>query len=341
MIFKVSENFKGSCVLPTLKKAIWANMTLSITGNDLRAEDIKDVVRKGILIPVDEDYDQDAIEMDHDVIIINNTDQVLVLGQTALRPNGSLPISKDDAKIPEIITAAEDGIITILSDEGEEPYIKKKVAKKKKKKKAKAKVEKPKETEEIEEVEEKDVEVIETHEYVAPETGEDKEPVAMTWDFREKKAVEAVKIPKSEDFVRVGDGEFDDVDFIDGEDEEEVEVKKVVKKKAVQKKTKKKTKKKAAKKKTTKKKASVRKTKKKGTKTKSKKVKTLKPVGEKRLPKTEIDAIMELDSRGNPIGDKPGETLRHLIDSIDTGEDVSFVDDEQSLDRYQKRTDMD
>ena len=49
---------------------------------------------------------------------------------------------------------------------------------------------------------------------------------------------------------------------------------------------------------------------------------------------------MELDSRGNPIGDKPGDTLRHLIDSIDTGEEVGFVDSEQALDRYKKRTDM-
>lgn len=315
MIFKVSEKFKGSCVLPTINRAIWANMTISITGNDLRASDVKDVVRKGILIPVDEDYDHDAIEKDHDVIIVNNTDKVLVLGRIALRPNGSLPISKDEAKILEIIAAAKDGSITILSDEEEEPYIKK-VSKKKTTKKAKKA---------------KKVEVIEELDYVAPETGEDKEPTATTWDFREKKSVEAIKVPKSEDFLVVGEDEKDDLDFIDAE--EEVEVKKTTKKKT--------TKKKIAKKKTTKKKVVAKKTKKKETKRKSKKVKTLQPVGEKRLPKTEMDAIMELDSRGNPIGDKPGDTLRHLIDSIDTGKDVGFVDDEQSLDRYKKRTDMD
>ena len=328
MIFKVSEKFKGSCVLPTINKAIWANMTLSITGNDLRAGDIKDVVRKGILIPIDEDYDPDLIEKDHDVIIINNTDMVLVLGKTALRPNGSLPISKDDAQIPEIITAAEDGIITILSDEGEEPYIKKKATKKKatKKKATKKTTKKAKK---------KDVEVIEASDYVAPESGEDKDPIAVTWNPQTQETEEAIKVPKSEDFLKVGEGEFDDIDFVDGE-EETKEVKKTIKKK----KTKKKSKKNIAKKKSTKKKAAVKKTKKKGKKVKSKKVKTLKPVGEKRLPKTDIDAIMELDSRGNPIGDKPGETLRHLIDNVDTGKDVSFVDDEQALDRYKNRNDM-
>jgi uncharacterized protein YdbL (DUF1318 family) len=330
MIFKVSDNFKGSCVLPTINKAIWAKMTVSITGNDLRAGDIKDAVRKGILIPVDEDYDHDAIEKDHDVIIINNTDRVLVLGQTALRPNGSLPISKDDAKIPEIIAAEADGIVTILSDEDEETYVtiqketkkketKKKVVKKKAKKKVVAKKAKKKVVKKAEE-----------QDYIAPETGEDKDPVATTWDFRAKKSVKAIKIPKSEDFIKVGDDEREDVGFIDGEEEDEVKVKK----------TSKKTKKKATKKKTSKKKASVKKTNKKETKGKSKKVNTLQPVGEKRLPKTAMDAIMELDSRGNPIGDKPGETLRHLIDSIDAPKDVGFVDNEQSLDRYKKRTDM-
>lgn len=329
MIFKVSEEFKGSCVLPTINKAIWANMTLSITGNDLRAHDIKEVVRRGILIPVDEDYDHDAIEKDHDVIIVNNTDRVLVLGKTALRPNGSLPISKDEAKVIEIVRAAADGFITILSDEEDEPCVKKKKAKKKAVKKAAKKA--------VKKSKKKDVEVIETPDYVAPETGEDKEPTATTWDFREKKAVEAIKVPKSEDFTKVGEDEREDIDFIDGE-EEEIEVKKTVKKKIAKKKA---TKKKAAKKKIAKKKVFVRKTKKKGTKGKSKKVKTLTPVGEKRLPKTYMDAAMELDSRGRPIGDKPGDTLRHLIDSINAPEDVGFVNDEQSLDRYNKRTDMD
>ena len=63
-------------------------------------------------------------------------------------------------------------------------------------------------------------------------------------------------------------------------------------------------------------------------------------MGEKRLPKTAMDAAMDLDSRGNPIGEKPGDTLQHLIDSLNPPEDVSFSDDEQALDRYNKRTDM-
>jgi len=329
MIFKVSEKFKGSCVLPTLKKAIWAGMTISITGNKLRASDVKDVVRKGILIPVDKDYDHDAIEKDHDVIIINNTDRVLVLGKTALRPNGSLPISKDEAEIPEIISAEEDGIITIISDE--ETYVEKKTAKKKTTKK---KAEKKKTTKKDKK---KDVKVIEASDFVTPESGEDKNPVAVTWNPQTQTTEEAIKIPKSEDFIKVGEDEREDMDFIDGEDEIEEEIEVKAKKVAKKKKT---TKKKTIKKKVAKKKTVAKKTKKKVSKAKKKKVTTLKPVGEKRLPKTEMDAMLELDSRGNPLTEKPGDILKHMIDDINYGEDVSFADDEQALDRYRKRTDM-
>lgn len=298
MIFKVSEKFKGSCVLPTLNKAIWAKMTISIAGNDLNADDIKGAIRKGILIPMDEEYDALEFQKDHDVIIINNTDRVLVLGGITLRPNGSLPISKDEAAQPVIVSAGENEYITILSDEGEEPYIKRKKSTKKKVSKKTKKEKTPEEPE-----------------FVTPESGEDKDPTATTWNFKSKELEEAEKIHKVEEFVKVGEEE-------NGEDIEFVDEKKTTKKK-------------------TKKKASVKKkTKKKGKKTKSKKVKEIEPVGEKRLPKTTADAVIELDSRGNPIGEKPGDTLKHLIDSLNSSEDVAMVDDEQALNDYKNRNDM-
>lgn len=317
MIFKVSDKFKGSCVLPTINKAIWANMVLSISGNDLRADDIKDVVRRGILIPEDKDYDKDEIEKDHDVIIINNTKRVLILGKIALRPNGSLPISKDDAKSASIISAAEEGCITILSDEGEETYVRKKSAKKKDKK-SKIKKGNKKEVDD---------------DFITPETGEDKDPVAQVWNFQTKESEEAVKISKTQETKIIDDNpEANDVDFVDKKEEEP-------KKKSTKKKTKKKATKKAKKKAT--KKSTKKKSKKEETKPKSKNVKTLEPIGERKVPKTEMDAAIELDSRGNPIGDKPGETLRHLIDSVNNGEEVSFVDEEQKIERYNKRADLD
>ena len=266
MIFKVSEKLKGSIALPTLNQAIWAKMTVCVSGNDLRANDIRDVIKKGILVPINDKYDEEDMQKDHDVIIVNNTDQVLVLGDLVLRPNGSLPISKEYSQTVSIIAAGEKDIITIISDEGDKPYIKKKKV--------------------------------------------------------------AEKAPKTEDFTQVDKEENDDLEFV-----EDLEVKKVSRKKADNKKT--------VKKKTTKNKVSAKKkTKKKEITSKKKKIKTLEPVGEKKLPKTEFDAAMELDSRGNPICEKPGDTLKHLIDRISSPEDVNFADNEQKLERYNNRTDM-
>ena len=69
-------------------------------------------------------------------------------------------------------------------------------------------------------------------------------------------------------------------------------------------------------------------------------VKVIEAVGDKKLPKTQADADIELDSRGNPL-ENASDTLNHLIDSLSSPEDLSFVDNEQNLDRYQKRDDMD
>lgn len=279
MIFKVSKKFKGSCVLPTLKKAIWADMNISIGGNDLRADDVKDAVKKGILIPVDKKYKVEDFKKDHDVIITNNTEQVIILGKIALRPLSSLSISKDDAKALPIIEAAKADNITILSDEGDESYIKRKKKTSKK---------------------------VKQLENTIPETGEDKEVTPVTWNFRTKETEEAEKISKSAVSIDIKD-------------------KKTKKKKAIKKKV-------IKKKKTTK-----RKTKKKETTSKSKKVKVIEPVGEKKIPKTVFDAAIELDSRGNPIGETPGDTLQHLIDNLNAPEEIGFVDNEQANERYKNR----
>ena len=130
MIFKVSEDFKGSCVLPTLERAIWAGVILSISGNDLNAGDIQDAISKGILISVDKKYKQNE-QKDNEVVIVNNTNRLLTLGNRTLKANGSLPITKDEAESPRLIAAAANGFITIVSDEGEETYIRRKGAKKK------------------------------------------------------------------------------------------------------------------------------------------------------------------------------------------------------------------
>jgi len=63
-------------------------------------------------------------------------------------------------------------------------------------------------------------------------------------------------------------------------------------------------------------------------------------VGDKRIPKNQMDAAVELDSRGRPL-ENASDALNHLIDSLTEPDEVSFVDDEQAQDRYENRTDMD
>jgi len=160
--------------------------------------------------------------------------------------------------------------------------------------------------------------------YIVPESGEDRKVKPVVWDFREQEIKDAQVVPKAEDIVKIEDEDIK-IDFVDDEEKEEEE---------------KKSTKKMTKKKTTTKKSVKKTTKKKETKAKSKKVKTVMPVGEKKELKTSMDAAIELDSRGNPLGNKPSDTLQHLVDEVNAPEDISFADQEQAKERYNKRNDM-
>jgi len=157
--------------------------------------------------------------------------------------------------------------------------------------------------------------------YVVPKSGEDREVKPKTWDFRAQKIKEAQPVPKSEEVVRIDENEEnEDVEFVDDK-----------KKKTTKKKSKKKTTKKKIKKKTTKKKEITK---------KNKKVKTIEPVGEQKIPKNVMDAAIELDSRGNPIVEKPSEILQHMIDELNAPKDVDFADKQQAQERHNKRNDI-
>ena len=160
--------------------------------------------------------------------------------------------------------------------------------------------------------------------YIVPESGEDRKVKPVVWDFREQEIKDAQVVPKAEDIVKIEDEDIK-IDFVDDEEKEEEE---------------KKSTKKMTKKKTTTKKSVKKTTKKKETKAKSKKVKTVMPVGEKKELKTSMDAAIELDSRGNPLGNKPSDILQHLIDDINAPGDIDFADQEQAKERYNKRNDM-
>jgi hypothetical protein len=301
MIFKVPNSFEGSCVLGSIGRALSAGTTISISGNDLYALDIKEAIEKKILVPVKEKYDAKMKKIKHDVIIKNKTNSVLVLGELLLRPLSTLPISKDKIETDQIKAAVQHKLVEIISDE-EPVKVKTVKSKKKKKKKSKKKVVKAKK-------------------YVPPKTGEDINVNPVVWDFRDQSLKEGEKPPKTEEVIRIDEGKDkgEDIDFIDDD--------------------KKKAKKKTKKRKKTKKKKSKKNIKKKGISTKKKNIKEIKPIGDKKLPKTQADAAIELDSRGKPLG-KPSDTLQHMIDVANEPEDVGFADDDLALERYNKRKDM-
>ena len=318
MIFTVPKNFKGSFVLNTLDRALSKGMTVSISGNKLYATDIKMAIAAGILVPVGDEYGEDKIGVSHDVVLVNKTSRVMVLGETVLNPNGSLLVSKDALGDTAIKAAIKNGLIGVISKDA--PKKKKATKKAVKKKITKKKV--------VKKVVEEEVFDEDEEQFVH---GSERQVKAKVWNFREQESEEAQIVPQTPDMISVDEEEVEDIDFVD----EPLEAQKV---KAKKKKVTKKAKKKAVKK--AKKKKAVKKTiKKKGKATKKRKVKALEPVGDKRIPKTQMDAAIELDSRGRPLG-KASDTLNHLIDSIDTSE-VAFVDDEQAQARYNDRTDMD
>ena len=303
MIFKVSEKIKGSCVLPTLNRVISEGMELSITGNDLYQGDIKSAIKNGVLVPSKEKYTEEMSKIKPSVILINKTDRVLILGDIVLKPKFSLSISKEKRNDLDVLSAEKRGLIEIVSDE-------KKVIKEKVKKEVKEKL----------------------SDYVVPESGEDIKVKPVIWDFREQEIKDAQVVPKAEDIVKIEDEDIK-IDFIDEKEEEE-------EKEKTTKKTTKKPTKKMIKKKTITKKAVKKTTKKKETTSKNRKVRKVMPVGEKKEPKNVMDAAIELDSRGNPLVDKPSDTLQHLVDEVNAPEDISFADQEQAKERYNKRNDM-
>lgn len=302
MIFKVPDDVKGSFILSSLKKACWAKMQISITGNDLYAPDVKAAVKRGILVPFIEGEYDDIEDISDEAVIVNRSGRNLVLDNVVLKPGKSAIISRTQAESGIMQGAESDGLISIIT---ESPVlgnveIKKKTTKKKTTKK------KDKET---------------TVEYVEPIEDHIEEPnaIAKVWDFQKGESQDAKMVNKVSDVIEIDmEDDIKDIDMVD-------DTKKSIKKKTAKKKS---TKKKKATKKTTKKA-----TKKKGKSVKSKKVKEIRPVGEVR---EHPDVAMPLDSRGNFIGEKPSDVLESLIDEH-TPDDISFADKEQEVEKKQNR----
>ncbi len=297
MIFKVPENVKGSFTLNTLSRPLWANVEVSINGNDLYAPDVKAAIKNKMLVPYIEGEYDDMFGVSHKVKVINKAGKTLILGSIILRKGTAQMIDKDVAESSILQGAENEGLIKIVSiDEKVNTDVIKK---------NKITVNKDIDEEFIIDDEEEDNEeekVNELREEIEKREKKENETKAQVWDLREQKIKEAEIISKKSDIIEVN------------EEEEKKDKKKITQKK--------KTTKKRAKRKTVKKKI-----KKKVNKSKKKKVKVIEPVG---MVKETDNIAIELDSRGNPLN-KPSQVLENIINEI------AFVDEEQKQEKINKR----
>jgi hypothetical protein len=136
-----------------------------------------------------------------DVVIVNKTKKVLVLGKLVLKPQSSSIISKSEQYSPSILSAEQSGLIRIISDEKNNNFIQE------------IKIEDMEEVKSLEEMEEEKPEVVEAVNYIAPKSGEDKNVKPVVLDFREQVTKEAQKISKQDYIVDIkeNDDTEDDV----------------------------------------------------------------------------------------------------------------------------------
>jgi hypothetical protein len=283
MIFIVSDKCKGSLSLNSLQKIVKSGSKIAIDSSKILCPDVQAAIANQILIPLEEkEYKNKYKNVSPEAIIVNKTNKIMVLGNIVLRPQASLTVDKSFTTSFDVVQAKKQGYIDVVS----------------KKEDIKVTPSQPDLSEPVDSIPEEK----------APLRGEDRPVTPQVWDFREKKAVNAVVVPKSEDVTVVDNEE-------DKKEEKDASIG-VVKEK-------------------TKTKAGKNKKDKKGKPTKIQKGKAIKPVGENRPEKTSMEAQMDLDEQGHPIN-KVADAMRDIIKKV-TGDDISFVDTEQAVERAKQR----
>jgi hypothetical protein len=272
MIFLVSNKCKGSLSLNSLSAIVKSGNKISIESSKILCPDVQAAIASKVLVPVDEkEYRSKYKGILPDVIVVNKTNKIMVLGDKVLKPLSSINTSQDFANSLDVVQAKKRGLIDIVSKKADI-------------KDALSKTEEPQQV--VSDPEEKVV-----------LRGEDRPVKPQAWDFREKKVVDAVPVPKAEDVI-----------FVDADAGKKP--------------------KKAA--------SSLKKKKdKKGKRGKIQKGKAIQPVGEARPEKTSAEAILDTDTQNRP-GQKVAEVIEDIVRKI-SGEDISFVDAEQEQERIKDR----
>jgi hypothetical protein len=297
MLFKGSSKIKGVLVLDSINRIIKENSTVEITKNNINAIDVKRAIDGGFLFPIGDGVDEDDYIIDvnenkenlkeeNTVLIHNKGDNVLILGNIAIKPNCARYIERKFLKFANIDNRIKNGTIKVVS---------------------KNKVEKIKKLEieeNNEEIEENNEEIEENNEEIEENNEEDilseikkddlSETKSVVWDFREQKTKEPIKVNLSGEIKQIEED-------IENKEEEKQPVKKRrgrKKKINVDNENGNKIIKKRGRKKTI-----------------VSEEKKIVPVGEVKSEKTSVEASQHIDNKGEPV-EKVSKVVENLIEKL-------------------------
>lgn len=200
MLFKVSNEYKGSLILNTLKHSLKGGQTIFINDQDLTSSDVKAAIKSKILIPMDEEtYSTQHSQRTGQALIVNRTDKIIVLGQISLKPYSSIIIDEDKSYNGAMGAAEKAKIISITRDNNFD--IQQKSIYK-------------------ENIQQENIlqEDILQEDFIA---GEDRKVEPVVWNFNKQKVEKAEKIISSDEIINVddenGEDDNDDIAFIDND----------------------------------------------------------------------------------------------------------------------------
>lgn len=232
MIFKVSSELKGSLVLKTLGAPLYAGKTISISGDNLYANDVKVAIQKNVLVPESGQAYESEKNKESQVLIINKQNRVLILDTLTIGPYGTMFADRKFAKSDIVRRASINGFIdVVLEDEGQEfSEVEAESVEKAVEEPVEVPVDSIKSKNEIFiDVDPTEEEIEAASDKLVEEKMEQDQPesTAVIWDFRAQELTEAKKVPKPGQTITVGEetGDGEEPDTTKKE-ENQVEIKK-------------------------------------------------------------------------------------------------------------------
>ena len=126
MKFKVSSKVKGSLILKSIGRPVAAGATVHVEGHALYADDIQRALKTGLLTPSNPEEQikikEEIINKTTEVVLINKSDRVVIIGGVSIRPNGSTIRDINELDINAVKQCIEKGLIQVIVDVDEDLF---------------------------------------------------------------------------------------------------------------------------------------------------------------------------------------------------------------------------